>query len=96
MKRFALAIVVTIGMCAVAATAPPAESEPKTVKPDPLVTKLEAVTAENADLKAKLTQLAAQANGLLAKVGELSQVNVLLELEVKRLAADLEAARKGK
>jgi uncharacterized small protein (DUF1192 family) len=97
MKCFALALAIVVCGCYCMALAQVEKPEPpKAVKPDPLVVKYEEAQKENAELKSNLSKVATQANGLLAKVGELSQVNALLELEVKRLSAELEAARKDK
>lgn len=100
--RMIVPLVLIVGLFALASHAEP-PVEPKGVKPSPVVEKLEeaakenvALKAENAALTKQLATLSVQANGLLRKVGTLAAEKTLLELEVDRLASELEAARKGK
>jgi hypothetical protein len=93
-----LALVMTVGICAIGSTAdekPAVRTSPEVSKLEECQKKLAAVEAENATIKAEYEKLAIKANGLLAKVGDQAKVITLLEIEVGRLT-DAETARKGK
>lgn len=90
-----ICVLIVLVLFAVASHAEP-PVEPKGVKPDLGVLKLEEAKADNAAMKKRHEALSVQASGLLAKIGEQAQVIALLEIEVKRLSPELEAARKGK
>ncbi len=98
MRRLCLASVVTIGICAVAATAPPVEIEPaKAVKADPSVTKLEQCQAELAECKKLVTALQRRLQAIDSERRDAQDKLVLLRDDNLRLTEELEAAtRKGK